>query len=482
MRAAPTRLIGVAALVAAMIVPASTASASQIFSDGSTVTYTAGPGERNSVLVTVTQYDLLCGSMAAPCLSVYDSGARITAASGACEVVSSDPIAGDTAQCSIPTTVVANLGDRDDAYWDWNGPGVVDAGIGNDIPIHGGGGDDILRGGIGSDLLEGVDGDDLLDGGPGDDSLDGVPGGRPEEGMTAGADTYVGGGGYDSVTYEERTEDLRLSPDGVPNDGAPGERDDIGTDVMTVIGGQGADVMTGSGGRNVFGGMSGDDELVGAGGDDQLDGGIGNDRLSGDDGQDVLGGEDGDDLLVGGAGVDRFYGDSVSACIAASCPSGRDDIRARDGAREEINCGPGTDTLEYDAIDVIYDSVTLVDQCEGVLGTPGGAGEAAGAAFRVAGARVDRRNRIVVRLTVPGPGRARARASARGAGGRIRVGDASRAVGRAGAVTLTLKPSQAAKRALRARKRLKVTVRITFTPRGGAAAGAQSRTVALRAR
>ena len=33
--------------------------------------------------------------------------------------------------------------------------------------------------------------------------------------MTHGTDTYVGGGGYDTVTYEGRTEDLSLSPDGV---------------------------------------------------------------------------------------------------------------------------------------------------------------------------------------------------------------------------------------------------------------------------
>lgn len=475
MRTAPTCLIGIAALVAALA-PASPAAASQITSDGSTVTYTAAPGESNRVLVTTVAYDSLCGSVGAPCLSVWDSGARMTAVSGACELVSSDPIVGDTAHCSVPTSVTANLGDRDDSYWDWDGPSIVDAGAGNDNPIHGGGGDDILRGGIGTDLLEGVEGDDLLDGGPGDDALDGVAGGWPGEVMTHGADTYVGGGGYDSVTYEDRTEDLALSPDGVANDGAPGERDDIGTDVMVVIGGHGADVMTGNGRRNVFGGQAGDDELTGAGGDDQMSGGVGNDRLSGGDGTDVLGGEDGDDLLVGGADVDRFYGDSISACIAASCPSGRDDIRARDGAREEINCGPGIDALELDPIDVVYDSVTLADQCEGVLGT------AAGGALTVGAASVDRRNRIVVRLTVPGPGIAGVRATARSGRSRIRVGSRSRKVGRAGAVKLTLEPSRAAKRALRLRKTLKVSLRISFKPHGGGAVSTASRSATLRSR
>jgi hypothetical protein len=481
MRAAPTRLLCAVALAAAFL-PASSATASEVTSNGSTVTYTAAPGESNSLLVSIVEYESLCGAVGAPCLSVWDSGARIRAVSGACQLVQSDPIVGDTAHCSVPASVTANLGDRDDSYWDWDGPSTVDAGTGNDNPIHGGGGDDVLRGGPGADLLEGVEGDDLLDGGPGDDLLDGVPGGWPDESMTHGSDTYVGGGGYDSVTYEERTEDLALSPDGVANDGASGERDDIGTDVMLVVGGHGADVMTGSGGRNVFGGAGGDDALTGAGGDDQLAGGGGADRLTGDDGQDVLGGDDGDDLLVGGAGVDRFYGDDITACIAAACASGRDDIRARDGVREEINCGPGVDTLEHDANDVLYDSVSLSDQCEGALGVPAGAGGGGESGLRITDATVSRRNRIAVRLAAPAAGTAGARAVARVAGARIRVGRATRAVAQAGEVTLTLKPSRAARRALERRKRLKVSVKATFRPQSGDAVRAPARKVTLRAR
>jgi hemolysin type calcium-binding protein len=298
--------------------------------------------------------------------------------------------------------------------------------------------------------------------------------------MTHGTDTYVGGGGYDTVTYEGRTEDLSLSPDGVANDGAAGEHDDIGTDVMAIGGGHGNDTMTGTGARNVFGAGDGDDTLTGAGGDDHLVGGPGADRITGGDGQDLLGGESGDDMLDGGSGVDRYYGDSVSACIAYSCPSGRDDIRARDGEREEINCGPGTDTTELDPFDIAYNSVTLVDQCEGVLGQPtgpgGGGSSSSGAALKVSAAKADRRGRIVVKLTAPGPGAISARARAP----RLVVGKASRKVSRAGAVTLTLKPTRAAKRALQARKRLAVTVKVTFKPAGGGSASTQTRRVVMR--
>ena len=134
MRAALPRLLGLAALLAALSA-ASPAAASQITSNGSTVTYAAASGESNSVLVSYVAYDTSCGSIGAPCLSVFDSRAHMTSVSGACELVSSSEIYGDTAVCSVPTDVVANLGDRDDAYWDWDGPSTVVGGAGNDTPI-----------------------------------------------------------------------------------------------------------------------------------------------------------------------------------------------------------------------------------------------------------------------------------------------------------------------------------------------------------
>ena len=109
----------------------------------------------------------------------------------------------------------------------------MDAGHGNDNPVFGQGGNDVIRGGIGSDVLYGEEGDDTLDGGPGDDYLEGIPCWCEDEYITHGADTYIGGGGSDSITYEGRSENLALSPDGVANDGAPGEGDNIGPDVLS---------------------------------------------------------------------------------------------------------------------------------------------------------------------------------------------------------------------------------------------------------
>jgi hypothetical protein len=81
-----------------------------------------------------------------------------------------------------------------------------------------------------------------------------------------------------------------------------------------------------------------------------------------------------------------------------------------------------------------------------------------------------------VRVTVPGPGKVSARARA----ARIAVGRASRRVSRAGKATLKLAPSRAAKRALRSRKRLAVSVKVAFKPAGGGPVSKRTRRVVLR--
>ena len=225
------------------------------------------------MLVSRVAYDTSCGSIGAPCLSVCDSRARMTSVSGACELVSSDPIDGDTAVCSVPTAVVANLGDRDDATgagtartWSTAAPATTTR---SPAPAA------TTRSAAGSAATSSRAGTATTCSTAARATTTSRASPYVEEGMTHGTDTYVGGGGYDTVTYEGRTEDLSLSPDGVANDGAAGEHDDIGTDVMAVGGGHGADTMTGNGARNVFGGGEGDDVLTGAGGDDHLVGGVG---------------------------------------------------------------------------------------------------------------------------------------------------------------------------------------------------------------
>jgi hypothetical protein len=440
--------VAVLAAAVAVLVPAAAASASQVSYNGSVLNYTAAPGETNGPIVTTNPYDLLCGSVPAPCLEIFDPYATISVPGGRCTGGG-----GSDVLCEMPSSIVANLGDRDDSYYGWTGDETIDAGPGNDNPIDAGNGNDTVNGGPGSDNLVGGAGNDTVNGGAGDDYLEGIA--YTEDSNTLGSDTYTGGGGSDRLTYDARSEDLNLSLDGVANDGAPGENDNIGADVVTVIGGSGSDRFTGNSYSNGFGGGEGDDTATGGGGDDNLVGGPGNDHLSGGDGQDILGGESGNDTLDGGAGVDRFWGDSVGACIPGYCDTGQDEIHARDGSQETINCGPGTDSAVVDNSDIVVRQPGETDQCESVDGAGSGGGGSGGRAA------------IVVTYRAPRAGRITARGIAIVNNRLAQVASASRKVRHRARVKLTLTLSKTADRVLRSQGAMKVRVTVTFKPKHG---------------
>jgi Ca2+-binding RTX toxin-like protein len=104
----------------------------------------------------------------------------------------------------------------------------------------------------------------------------------------------------------------------------------------------GDDNVSGQAGDDEIDGEQGDDDLCGDEGDDHLKGGAGDDTLRGGPGDDALEGQSGDDLIVGGTGHDTLEGGR-----------GRDRIRARDGVRDHINCGAGTDNVRADRADVV---------------------------------------------------------------------------------------------------------------------------------
>jgi len=143
-------------------------------------------------------------------------------------------------------------------------------------------------GGDGADTLQGLEnvigsayGDTLtgsavapntLYGQSGNDTLDGGPEPGPCSGICIGAapDNLYGGPGADTATYAGRTVPLQLTLDGVANDGAAGESDNVWGDVENVIGGTAGDVIVGNGLGNVLTGNRGSDQLDGAGGADTL--------------------------------------------------------------------------------------------------------------------------------------------------------------------------------------------------------------------
>jgi len=78
----------------------------------------------------------------------------------------------------------------------------------------------------------------------------------------------------------------------------------------------------------------------------------GNDRVRGLKGRDCLRGGRGKDRIDGGGGTDRLIGGA-----------GADVLRARDGSRDKVNCGPGHDKAIVDASDIVRG-------CEDVVTTP----------------------------------------------------------------------------------------------------------------
>lgn len=129
--------------------------------------------------------------------------------------------------------------------------------------------DDTILGGAGNDTLLGNVGDDTLRGGSGSDTIGGGE----------GIDTYdasdIAAGG---------TISLGTSGSGQHVAGA---ETDVLTDIENVIGGSGADAITGSDEDNVLDGRAGGDTLAGGAGDDTLIGGAGSDVLLGGEGNDT---------------------------------------------------------------------------------------------------------------------------------------------------------------------------------------------------
>ncbi len=159
----------------------------------------------------------------------------------------------------------------------------------------------------GADDLMGAQGFDILDGGAGDDKL--TPAGP--------GDTVAGGAGVDTARYSGYADGVVVTLDGVADDGKPTESQNVAADVENVTGGTGADDLSGNAAANT------------------LRGGEGGDTLQGGGGADALQGEGGNDL-----------------------------IRARDGAADTVDCGPGEDTVIADVADVAdadCETVTLPD-------------------------------------------------------------------------------------------------------------------------
>jgi len=264
------------------------------------------------------------------------------------------------------------------------GPFTVNAGGGNDSvyaspgndAVHGGDGDDRLFGYAGSDQLLGEGGGDQVNGGTGNDLVDGGDGNDDLEHCSncigsgndpgVGGDNYVGGSGADRLWLDGHASGMNISIDGQPNDGSSGEGDNVGSDIEEIFGTVHNDVFMGSAGADSFAGDGGNDEIHGAGGNDDLYGGPGDDNIFGDAGADKLQGASGADRVDGGSGIDQINGDRASCTF--TCSFDADQLFARDGEQDTVDCGGGADTAVVDQLDVVA-FCTSIDRSSV---TPGG--------------------------------------------------------------------------------------------------------------
>jgi hypothetical protein len=136
---------------------------------------------------------------------------------------------------------------------------------------------------------------------------------------------------------------------GCPSAGVPTAT--AGNDTLT--GTVGADVICGLLGNDTINGLGGNDTLFGdacnakskslfaaaSGGNDKLNGGDGADKLYGAAGNDTLNGGRGKDKLYGGRGNDKLNGGP--GVNSYSGGAGNDTINARNGMKENIDCGTG---------------------------------------------------------------------------------------------------------------------------------------------
>jgi Ca2+-binding RTX toxin-like protein len=371
------RFVVGAAAVAALAFPSSSLAGTASVAGGQIVVYVAAAGETNRVTVAEDPLGM----------RIVDLGAPVVAGAGCTAVSTNEAVC----RVQLVPRVRVEVGDLDDFVLVSGSADILVLGAaGDDVLDIGDPGAGVLIGGEGDDTLDGAAFIDYLRGGLGDDVLRG----RGDDDRFRGGlgdDVLRGGPGTDRANYSERSAAVRVDLDGVADDGAPGEADTL-ISILEVVGGAGDDVLTGNAGFNALIGCGGADTLNGLGrfdvlsgdlgpprtfmscgvpfevpggsGDDTLNGGAGGDSLSGGPGEDtlngggafdVLDGKSGDDALNGGAWGDSLSGGGGDDTLRGGPGRdsmlghrGADTLFARDGQRDSVRGGTGTDRARVD--------------------------------------------------------------------------------------------------------------------------------------
>ncbi len=311
-------MFGAVALAAAVVLAfAGTAAAAEVHVTGTDmVTYTAAPGEANSVVISSPSGD--------PTIRISDGGATIVAGArcrsvGPGVVICSPPPARRVPPDELPDyrsldVVRISTGDLDDQIESTEPRLLAD-------------------GGPGEDLISGVELFDVLDGGLGHDRLFGS--GRLVDADPESLDEFDGRG-WGVVDYSRQLGPLTVDLDTLRSSAG----DDLRA-ITGVVGSRASDTLLGSDGRDHIRGWTGDDRLIGRSGIDVLNGGAGDDTVRGDAGDDWVRGSTGMDRL-GGGGSDSIDGGDDADRLSGG--AGDDRLRGGRGI-DSYACGPGEDSL-----------------------------------------------------------------------------------------------------------------------------------------
>jgi Ca2+-binding RTX toxin-like protein len=287
------------------------------------IVYQAGAGEANRVTIAADPDQI----------RISDQGAAVQP-DGRCVAVGSQSVS-----CPLATLILVDLGDGADTFTSEHHAVIADGGAGDDA-LAGGTLSDDLYGGRGRDVIRGRGGHDrLYDASPREPLGSGDialffplpfvesrfdPAVVPLTDPGRGEDTFDGGAGSDSVSFDGRSADLKIDlTDSGGAAGARPERDSF-EDLEAAIGGAGDDRLLGDRRSNVLDGASGNDRIAGRRGEDRLLGGGGRDVLSGGPGDDSLHAlpgprRAGSERLACGAGGDRVAGVTLSYFLEDDC-------------------------------------------------------------------------------------------------------------------------------------------------------------------
>lgn len=295
---------------------------------------TAGPSEVRCELLRARAPDCHYNSLGAFCFGGAVVRLSITLGEGddRLDLTGIAPLPPGDATSGAGQTLGADvdLNGGDDEFLGGDQPESVVLGLGADV----------AQTGLGSDVVRPSDGPpdgpDLIDLGPAFDPT--VPAALAE---------------HDVVNYAVATGPIRVSVDGVADDGVEGEGDNV-ISAETIYGGNFDDLLIGGDAPEKLSASGGSDTVFGGGGDDELEGDsvlVGELIPPHEPGSNIIHGGPGDDALDGGELRDRAFGEHGDDTIQtaersdlASGGPGADRISDYDG-RDRLRGGEGRDRL-----------------------------------------------------------------------------------------------------------------------------------------